>query len=157
MRPPVIRTPLGRLERAEAIDWMERQPPAQARLIVADPPYNLGKASWDDLGSAADYVAWSRRWIAAARRLLAPDGTMYVCGFPEPLARVAAEVAPLFASFRILPGTTATRPAPADDWGRAHESILHLRAGRAMVFNTDAVRVPYNAHTSKYYPSGRRP
>jgi site-specific DNA-methyltransferase (adenine-specific) len=146
----VVSTLLGRLERAEAIAWMARQPAGCARLIVADPPYNLGKAAWDDLGSGAEYVAWSRRWIDAARRLLRDDGTLYVCGFPEPLARVAAEVAAQFHSFRLLAWYYRNKASTADDWGRAHESILHLRAGSTMVFNTDAVRVPYNAHTTKY-------
>ena len=37
-----------------------------------------------------------------------------------------------------------------DDWGRSHESIVHFRKSSAFTFNTDAVRVPYGAHTLKY-------
>ncbi len=149
-RRAVITTPLGRLDRAEALEWMAARPAGCARLIVADPPYNLGKAHWDSLGSLAAYRAWSRRWITRARRLLTPDGTLYVCGYPEALACVAADVAPLFASFRMLVWYYRNKASTARDWGRAHEGVLHLRAGRSMVFNTDAVRLPYNRHTMKY-------
>ena len=37
-----------------------------------------------------------------------------------------------------------------NDWGRSHESLLHLRKSKRFVMNVDAVRVPYNAHTEKY-------
>ncbi len=36
------------------------------------------------------------------------------------------------------------------DWGRSHESILHLRKGRNFTFNIDDVRIPYGRHTLKY-------
>lgn len=36
------------------------------------------------------------------------------------------------------------------DWGRNHESILHLRKGKQFNLDIDAVRVPYNEHTLKY-------
>ncbi len=36
------------------------------------------------------------------------------------------------------------------DWGRSHESILHLRKNNKHTFNSDAVRIPYGEHTLKY-------
>ncbi len=36
------------------------------------------------------------------------------------------------------------------DWGRSHESILHLRKGLDSTFNVDDVRIPYGNHTLKY-------
>jgi site-specific DNA-methyltransferase (adenine-specific) len=35
------------------------------------------------------------------------------------------------------------------DWGRSHESILHLRREQ-FALDVDAARVPYNAHTLRY-------
>ena len=37
-----------------------------------------------------------------------------------------------------------------NDWGRAHESILHFRKSEAVKLNVDDVRIPYGAHTLKY-------
>ncbi|HKY32052.1 MAG TPA: site-specific DNA-methyltransferase [Candidatus Polarisedimenticolia bacterium] len=148
--PPVVRTRLGRLHRGDALAWMASLPPGRARLIVADPPYNLGKAGWDRLGSPAEYLLWTRRWVEEARRLLLPDGTIYVCGFPEPIAAIASEVGPLFASWRCLVWHYRNKATLAADWGRSHESVLHLRKGRTMTFNLNAVREPYNRHTTRY-------
>jgi site-specific DNA-methyltransferase (adenine-specific) len=36
------------------------------------------------------------------------------------------------------------------DWGRSHESVLHLRKSRRFALRVDAVRVPYNEHTRRY-------
>jgi len=36
------------------------------------------------------------------------------------------------------------------DWGRSHESILHLRKDKRFTFNIDDIRIPYKNHTLKY-------
>ncbi len=146
---PRVRTRLGALYRADALEWLAALPPGRARLIVADPPYNIGKAGWDRFPST-DYLEWTSRWVSQACRALSADGTMYVCGFPEPLARIAAAVGPTFASWRLLVWYYRNKASVASDWGRSHEGLLHLRKGRGMVFNVDAVRVPYNRHTLTY-------
>lgn len=70
---------------ADCIDGLLSLAPGSVNLVVADPPYNIGIDYGD--GERADrigddaYIAWTRRWIAAAARALAPDGTMWVvCG-----------------------------------------------------------------------------
>ena len=136
---------------------MASQDPGTARLIVADPPYNMRRAAWDRLGSDAQYVAWTVAWVTRARRLLTADGTLYLCGLPETLAQLSVPVRPLFFSVRFLVWSYRNKGSMSDDWGRSHEGILHLRAGSRMVFNTDEVRVPYNHHTIKYpeHPQAR--
>jgi DNA modification methylase/ParB-like chromosome segregation protein Spo0J len=54
----------------------------KARLIFADPPYNIGVDYGN--GEAADqlddatYVAWAERWLAACRDALTTDGSLWV-------------------------------------------------------------------------------
>ncbi len=36
------------------------------------------------------------------------------------------------------------------DWGRSHESILHLRKSNNFTMNIDDIRIPYGRHTLKY-------
>src|SRR5262245_19044831 len=63
------------------IEEMGRLEPGSARLIFADPPYNIGVNygdHHDDRVTPADYRAWCDRWIRAAARLLTPDGSMWV-------------------------------------------------------------------------------
>jgi len=147
---PYFTTSLGSLHKDDAVVWLGSLPADSVRLIIADPPYDLGKAAWDTFPSRDAYLDWSEAWIEQAHRALLPDGTLYVYGFPEPLAAIAARVAARFTSHRILVWYYRNKASMHDDWGRSHESILHLRKGRTMVFNTDDVRIPYNQHTNRY-------
>src|SRR5437660_6776253 len=86
-------TALGRLDQAEALEWLGSFEPSSVDLVVADPPYNLGKSDWDRFESPEAYLDWSRTWIAAAHRALRPEGSLYVMGFSEVLADLTAAVA----------------------------------------------------------------
>jgi site-specific DNA-methyltransferase (adenine-specific) len=81
--------------------------------------------------------------------VLAPHGSANVCGFSEILADVKARSAKRFAHCRWLVWYYKNKANLGRDWGRSHESILHLRNDDARL-DVDAVRVPYNGHTTKY-------
>jgi site-specific DNA-methyltransferase (adenine-specific) len=146
----ITTTDLGRLDCADALPWLESLEPGSVDLIVADPPYAMGKADWDHFESPEAYVAWTRAWVQAAQRTLKPNGSLYVMGWSELLADVKVAVAPLFAACRWLVWFYRNKANLRDDWGRSHESILHFRNGPKITFNTDPVRIPYNAHTTRY-------
>lgn len=55
--------------------------PASARLVLADPPYDIGICrEWDRVGK--EYMAKARDWLTAAVNLLAPGGALLVYGSP---------------------------------------------------------------------------
>jgi site-specific DNA-methyltransferase (adenine-specific) len=118
-------------------------------LVVTDPPYAIGKAEWDEFASLEAYVEWCDAWLAEVARVLAPHGSAYVCGFSEILADVKARSAKRFDACRWLVWYYKNKANLGKDWGRSHESILHLRKRDAQL-DVDAVRVPYNGHTTKY-------
>jgi len=69
----------------DCIEQLAAVPPGSVNLVVADPPYNIGidygNGSRADLLPDAAYIEWTRAWVAAAARALAPDGAMWViCG-----------------------------------------------------------------------------
>jgi len=49
-------------------------------LVFADPPFNIGYDYdvYDDRREADDYLAWSRTWIEAVKRVLKPDGAFWL-------------------------------------------------------------------------------
>ena len=145
----VAATRLGTLYGGDAIEWLDGLDAESVDLVFADPPYNLGRERWDALGSPTEYLAWSARWIAAAARVLRRDGSLYICGFSEVLADIKAVAAPHFAGCRWLVWYYRNKANLGRDWGRSHESILHLRRPD-FVLDVDAARVPYNAHTLRY-------
>jgi site-specific DNA-methyltransferase (adenine-specific) len=59
---------------------LEDLEPQSVDVIVTSPPYNLGVAyhRYEDSLSGADYLAWTHRWIAAAARVLRPDGSLFL-------------------------------------------------------------------------------
>lgn len=140
----------GRLYLGDSLTWLRSLETSSVDLIFADPPYNIGKADWDVFQHHDEYLDWCYEWIGQCARVLRPTGTLYVCGFSEFLADVKARSRHLFESCRWLVWHYRNKANLRDDWGRAHESIVHFRKSTTFTFNTDAVRVPYGAHTLKY-------
>jgi site-specific DNA-methyltransferase (adenine-specific) len=146
---PALRTALGTLFGGDALPWLGTLISGSVDLVFADPPYNAGRESWDAFASTADYLTWSRRWIDEAARILKPTGSLYICGYSEMLADLKVAAAPRFHSSRWLVWHYRNRANLGRDWGRSHESIIHLRKNE-FALNLDEARVPYNSHTLRY-------
>lgn len=147
---PFYRHPNGEIFVGDSIQWMRSLPSNSVDLIFADPPYNIKKTDWDTFESQQAYVAWSIKWIEQASRILTATGTLYVCGFSEILADIKLPALEFFAGCRWLVWHYKNKANLRADWGRSHESILHLRKGKSFTFNVDEVRIPYGNHTTKY-------
>ncbi|OLE55497.1 MAG: restriction endonuclease subunit M [Acidobacteria bacterium 13_1_20CM_3_53_8] len=142
--------PNGALWVGDAILWLRSLESESVDLIFADPPYNIKKAEWDTFESQQKYVDWSLSWIEEAARILKPTGTLYVCGFSEILADLKLPAQRFFRGCRWLVWHYKNKANLGSDWGRSHESILHLRKSKDFTFNVDDVRIPYGEHTLKY-------
>ena len=64
----------------DCVDVFESLPANSIDVIVTSPPYNMGIRydTYQDTLSQADYLAWTTQWIAAATRVLAPDGSLFL-------------------------------------------------------------------------------
>jgi site-specific DNA-methyltransferase (adenine-specific) len=144
-----LKTNAGELWHCDVLALLKRLPDASVDLVVTDPPYAIAKEEWDEFESLDAYVDWCDGWLAEVARVLAPHGSAYVCGFSEILADVKARSAKRFAGCRWLVWYYRNKANLGRDWGRSHESILHLRGVDARI-DVDAVRVPYNGHTTRY-------
>ncbi len=118
--------------------------------VFADPPYNIKKAAWDNLGNIEEYVSWSLNWIKEAARILKDNGTLYICGFTEILADLKRPALEFFYKCKWLIWYYDNKANLSNDWGRSHESILCLRKSKDFTFNIDPIRIPYNRHTIMY-------
>ena len=83
---PVVRPAWSVIE-GDCVEAMGGIEPVSVRLVFADPPYNLGidygNGPKADRLSPDRYLDWCRCWMAAAKRLLAPDGSMWVLSDPR--------------------------------------------------------------------------
>ena len=94
----------GTIIAGDCISAMQRLPEESVDLVFADPPYNLQLAGelhrpdnsrvdgveedWDKFADFATYDRFSRDWLAAAHRVLKPDGTLWVIGSYHNIYRV---------------------------------------------------------------------
>lgn len=64
----------------DVIEKLKELPDESVDLIVTDPPYNLNKdygKSQDSL-EFEDYISFSKDWLRECKRILKPNGTIYV-------------------------------------------------------------------------------
>ena len=85
---------------------MNGLPEASVDLVFADPPYNLQLEgdllrpnnskvdgvdnAWDQFDSFKAYDEYTRDWLTAARRVLKPNGALWVIGSYHNIFRVGA-------------------------------------------------------------------
>lgn len=140
----------GKLYQGNSIEWLKSLDSGTINLIVADPPYNINKTDWDKFESQEEYIKWSLQWIKESSRVLSDTGTLYICGFSEILADLKHPSMQYFKACRWLVWYYKNKANLGNDWGRSHESILHLRKNKNFTFNIDDARLPYGRHTLKY-------
>lgn len=115
-----------------------------AQIIIADPPYNIGK----DFGNDSDkqpmdeYLLWCEQWIKECLRVLKPNGTMFIYGFSEILALILSKV-PYNINRRWIIWHYTNKNVPSlNFWQRSHESIIVLWKSDK-VFHRDDIREAY--------------
>ena len=127
---------------------MRSLPDACVDLIFADPPYNLQLGGdlnrpdgshvdavtdhWDQFDSFAAYDRFTREWLTEARRVLKPDGALWVIGSYHNIFRVGAMMQDM--GFWILNDIVwrKTNPMPNFSGTRftnAHETLIWASMG----------------------------
>jgi adenine-specific DNA-methyltransferase len=93
-----VTTDRARVILGDALAVMAGLPADSIDLIVTDPPYHRVKAeAWDrQWKTDADYLAWIGRLCDEWRRLLRPNGSLYVFASPRMAARVECAVGERF-------------------------------------------------------------
>ena len=118
-----------------------------ARLVFADPPYNIGfdyGEGHDDSQPAGEYLAWCGEWMAECVRHLAGDGSMwvlindeYAAEFNITLRRLGLTVRNWIIWYESF-GVNCT-----DKFNRTKRHLFYcVRDPKNFVFNFDAVSRP---------------
>ena len=68
------------IQTGDSLQLMRDVAPESIDLIIADPPYNLGKnyGNNHDIRGFREYLQFSETWLQEAHRVLATHGTVYV-------------------------------------------------------------------------------
>jgi len=140
--------PLDTLLEGDCVAEMARLPAASVDMIFADPPYNMqlggelfrpegGRVdavtdAWDRFESLAAYDRFTHAWLAEARRVLKPDGTLWVIGSYHNIFRVGAALQD--AGFWILNDVVWRKANPMPNFKgtrftNAHETLIWASTG----------------------------
>lgn len=153
---------LDTILKGDCVAALERLPEKSVDVIFADPPYNLQLEGdlhrpdqskvdavddeWDRFDSFAAYDAFTRAWLLAARRVLKPNGTIWVIGSYHNIFRVGAIMQDL--GFWILNDIVWRKTNPMPNFrGRrfqnAHETMIWASRdpqAKGYTFNYEAMK-----------------
>ncbi|MEQ1861251.1 MAG: site-specific DNA-methyltransferase [Chthoniobacteraceae bacterium] len=145
----------------DSIEVMSSLSNASVDLVIADPPYNLGK----DYGNNRDLKAWHEyeqftdAWIQQAIRILKPTGSIYVFMGVRFISKLFAALEDkhglLFNSWITWHYTQGMGRKVG--FSPRHEDILFFSKTRDFTFNLDAVRVPQKYYRQRNNMAGANP
>ena len=136
----------------DSLDVMRDMDSESADLVIADPPYNLGKNYGNNIDSLEfdDYMEFTRNWTTECQRILKSTGTIYVfMGFRfiswlyQILEKERRLLFVNWICWHYTQGIGKTR-----GFSPRHDDILMFSKSPNYCFNLDDVRVP-----QKYYRS----
>jgi site-specific DNA-methyltransferase (adenine-specific) len=134
--------------RTDCMDLMGLMPLACVDVIFADPPYRLSgggvtvkggrlapvdKGEWDrPMGLARDHE-FNLRWLRNARRVLKPDGTLWVTGTHHIIFSLGFALQSL--GFRVINSVVWQKPDPPPNvlhtaFTHAHETLIWASKGK---------------------------
>ena len=140
--------PLGQILDGDCIEAMRSLPDNSVDCVFADPPYNLQLGGdlnrpdgsqvdavndhWDQFDSFQLYDKFTREWLSEARRVLKPDGALWVIGSYHNIFRVGSILQDL--GFWILNDIVwrKTNPMPnfkGTRFTNAHETLIWASMG----------------------------
>ena len=151
----------GLILQGNCVDLMNGLPEASVDLVFADPPYNLQLEgdlmrpnssrvdgvddAWDRFDSFQAYDVYTRDWLTAARRVLKPNGALWVIGSYHNIFRVGTILQDL--GYWMLNDVVWRKTNPMPNFrGRrftnAHETLIWCAKskGSKYLFNYEAMK-----------------
>ena len=152
---------LDTILKGDCIAQLEKLPKHSVDAIFADPPYNLQLGggltrpdqsevdgvtdAWDQFESFEAYDAFTRAWLLACKRVLKPNGSIWVIGSYHNIFRVGAIMQDL--NFWMLNDVVwlKTNPMPnfrGKRFTNAHETMIWASRDKASkyTFNYEALK-----------------
>jgi modification methylase len=158
----LVNLPINSVIGGDCIAALAALPAESVDLVFADPPYNLQLSNtlsrpdqslvdavdddWDQFASFAAYDAFTRSWLAAVRRVMKPEATLFVIGSYHNIFRVGTSLQDI--GFWILNDIVWLKANPMPNFrGRrftnAHETLIWAAK------DADAKHYTFNYETLK--------
>lgn len=145
----------------DALELFRKISDNSIHLIIADPPYNLGKdyGNNQDSKSFNEYLEFSVSWLKEAYRVLTPNGTIYVfmgVRFISYLYDILdVQLGMFFKSWICWHYTQGM--GKKIGFSPRHEDILMFTKTEQFTFNLDDIRVPQKYYRQRNNMRGANP
>ena len=145
----------------DVLELFEELRSSSIDLIIADPPYNLGKdyGNNQDHRESTEYLTFSRKCLSEAHRVLKNTGTIYVFMGVRFISYIYdiidSESSMLFNSWITWHYTQGM--GRKIGFSPRHDDILMFNKSRKFTFNLDAVRVPQKYYRARNNMRGANP
>jgi len=123
-------------------DLLPFLPPQSVDLLIVDPPYNLDK---DFHGSAFKktsdeaYAEFTERWVSAAKPLLKPSASIYVCCDWQSSSAIYSVLQRHFHIQNRITWQREKGRGAKNNWKNGMEDIWFATVGKDYIFHVDAV------------------
>jgi len=148
------------LIQGDCINVLKAIPSESIDLIIADPPYNLGK----DYGNGSDsqkfeeYISFTKNWVGEAKRVLKDSGSIYVFmgfRFISYLYQILEKEKLLFNNWICWHYTQGI--GKKKGFSPRHDDILMFTKTTDFYFDLDSIRIPQKFYRSINNMRGANP
>ena len=156
---------LNRIICGDCIEVLGKVDEPFADLIFADPPFNIGYKydKYYDKVKKKNYIAWTKEWMSACKKVLKPNGSFYIAIGDDYAANVkiiADELGLIMRNWIIWHYTFGQQTKTK--FARAHTHIFYfVNDENNFTFNDYAVRVPSDRqliyNDKRANPAGKMP
>lgn len=145
----------------DAIKKMQELKSKSVDLIIADPPYNLGKdyGNGSDTKNFEEYIQFTKKWTKEVTRIVKQTGTIYVFmgfRFISYLYKILEKENSLnFVNWICWHYTQGM--GKKKGFSPRHDDILIFTNSKKYTFNLDSIRVPQKYYRSRNNMRGANP
>ncbi|MGB8226511.1 MAG: site-specific DNA-methyltransferase [Sedimentisphaerales bacterium] len=145
----------------DAVKEMSLLPDMCIDLLIADPPYNLGKDYGNnrDMRQWEEYELFTRQWLTEAIRILKPSGSIYVFMGVRFISKLFLLIEDKFhlnfngwITWHYTQGMGRKK-----GFSPRHEDILYFTKSDNFIFNLDKIRVPQKYFRQRNNMAGANP
>jgi len=137
----------------DALEGMKKLPDESIDLVVADPPYNLGKdyGNDSDKQESENFLRWTEEWLNLVISKLKPNGSLYIFA----TWRYSPEIFVFLKSKMIMLNEIIwDRKVPSMGgstrrYSSVHDTIGFFAKSKDYYFDLDSIRIPYDEETKK--------
>ena len=144
---------LNRIFCEDALQGFGRIPDGTIDLLIADPPYGLGKDYGNDSDKldASAYLLWMEAGIDAALPKLNPDGSLYIflTWRYSPEVFVMLKQRMTMVNEIVWDRRVPSMGGSTRKFSSVHDTIGFFVKSKDYHFDLDAIRIPYDAETKK--------